>query len=436
MNLEALVSRLWCLLFLPLFLLCSISILLRCRLLPLRKLPVALRLPFCGEGSDKGQMTAGQAASAALAATVGTGNIIGTAQALAMGGPGAAFWLWTAALLGFGVKYAEILLGLRGHRGAMGYLCDALGRRWAGFYAAAAAGGAILVGNMAQMNGAASALRALSGREDRLATLLLALALTLFVAFALSGGAVFVGRITARLVPGMAGLYVGVLVLVLLCHGDRVQPALEQIVQEAFHPRAALGAAGGAALRQSVVWGLRRGIFSNEAGLGTAANIHAEAAEGTAPVHALWGVFEVFADTVVICTLTALVLLTCGVPIPYGTLPGPELLENAVSTVLGGRGAQLFLALALALFGLSTVIGCAVSGGRCARWLGGAKGERRYRAAYLLCAGLGCLLPVSLIWQAADAVNLILAVPNLVALLILAPEVGAASVELDFSKWK
>lgn len=424
MDLEIINECAWSLLFLPLFSCCGLSLLFRCRFLPFRRFGVMLRSTILSREEQGKGVTPSQAANTALAATVGTGNIIGTAQAIAMGGPGAVFWLWAAALLGMSIKYAEILQGLRYQNGAMGYISAVLGRIPAGLYAVLAALSALAVGNMAQMNGAVQALCSLMEHKDLVLRLFLGVGLTLAVGLCILGGAGRVGRLMELLIPVMTLSYLILTGAVLITFRARLSVILRLIVSEAFHPRAILGAAGGAALRQTILWGLRRGSFSNEAGLGTAANIHAFAETVQPTIHALWGIFEVFADTLVVCTATALAILCSGVSVPYGSLPGAELLEAALAMVLGKNAARIYLAAALLLFGLSTVIGCSVSARRCVAWLFRGKGEQVYLYVYLGCALLGCLLPLELIWRAADCLNVLMACPNLLALLFLAPQTG------------
>lgn len=433
MDLKILNENVWSMLFLPLFGCCGISLLFRCRFLPFRRFGVMLRFTILGRDEQGRGLTPFQAASTALAATVGTGNIIGTAQAVAMGGPGAVFWLWTAALLGMTIKYAEILQGLRFQNGAMGYISAALGRFPAGVYALLAAVSALTVGNMAQMNGAVQALCRVMGHEEMSLRLILGLVLTAMIGLGIRGGAGHVGRLMERLIPMMTLSYLILTGAAIFAFRARLPGVLLRIALEAFHPRAVLGAAGGIGLRQTILWGLRRGSFSNEAGLGTAANIHAFAESEEPAIHALWGIFEVFADTLVVCTATALVILCSGVPVPYGALPGAELLEKALALMLGNRAAGIYVALALLLFGLSTVIGCSVNAKRCAAWLVRERREGPFLFIYLACALLGCLLPMELIWHAADFLNVLMACPNLAALLILAPQTGKEVVDSFFA---
>lgn len=432
MELEIINESIWSMLFLPLFGCCGISLLFRCRFLPFRRFGLMLRSTVFF-GKEQGSVfSPSQAASTALAATVGTGNIIGTAQAVAMGGPGAVFWLWTAALLGMTVKYAEILQGLRFRSGAMGYISAVLGRLPAGLYAALAALSALTVGNMAQMNGAVQALCRMLGRDEIVLRLTLGLILTVAVGLSICGGTGRVGKLMERLIPVMTISYLILTAAVLLCFRSLLPGILQLIVSEAFHPRAIRGAAGGVAFRQSILWGLRRGSFSNEAGLGTAANIHAYAGSDQPSLHALWGIFEVFADTLVVCSATALAILCSGVSVPYGILPGAELLQTALSMVLGRNAAGIYVTAALLLFGISTVIGCSVSAKRCVIWLFGERSERVYQSLYLGCALLGCVLPLELIWYMADCLNVLMACPNLLALLLLAPQTGMEVVQCFF----
>lgn len=418
MFLEQVNESLWSLVFLPLFACCGLL------LLPSFRLP-ALRISRGKDRNDAPGMRPWQAVSTALAATVGTGNIVGTAQAVAMGGPGAVFWLWCAAFLGCAVKYAEIYQGQR-HGGAVGYIRAALGKIPAKCYAVLTAVSALFVGNMAQMNAAVRALCGGAGERAVLLRLLLGLLLVGLLAVPIRGGAKAVGSSCEHLVPLMSALYLLVLGYALFRFRGRLPAVFGQILREAFHPRAALGAAGGLALRQTLLWGLRRGAFSNEAGLGSAANIHAEVRSDHPERHAFWGVFEVFADSFVLCTATALVLLASGVRIPFGTLPGSELLRDALAGIYGHGASYCFLSAALGLFGFSTVLGVYVCARRCVLWLGGERAERMYSRVFLACALLGCLLPLGLVWQLADTVNLLLSIPNLTALILLSASTSRA----------
>jgi AGCS family alanine or glycine:cation symporter len=421
MFLETWNESLWSVLFLPLYVLCAGSLLLRCRFLPFLRPGLVLQAARKGEDGSGEGMSPFQAASTALAATVGTGNIIGTAQAIAMGGPGALFWMWAASLLGMTVKYAEILLGQRMRGSAAAYIRVALGKLPAHFYGLLLSFSALTVGTMAQLNGCVGALCEACGRHSLSAKALIGLALTAVLALCLAGGVRRVLCFCERLVPAMGLGFLLAAGTALFCTRTRIPGALALVLRDALRPRAAIGAAGGVALRQTLLWGLRRGAFSNEAGLGTAAAIHAGVRSKDAPLHALWGVLEVFLDTILLCTATALVILCSGVPIPYGSMPGPELLRDAFTVSLGRRASDLVICMALTLFGFSTALGSTVVGTQCQEEMWGAGAGRRFRRLMVLCAFPGCVLPVELIWQAADSVNVLLAIPNLLSLLILAP---------------
>ncbi len=444
---------LWTWAFLPCLLVCGLLLTVRCRALPFRRFGLVLRVTLGGEEQGAGGgLSSFQAASTALAATVGTGNIVGTAQALAMGGPGAVFWLWIAAALGMSVKYAELYLCQRYRQrdrlgrpvgGPMSYIRQGLGPRFAplaGAYAALAAVSALSMGNLAQINtavsalsGAAELIRPLTAEERFLLRLALGFGLALLTGVLLSGGAGRVGRASALLVPLMSLLYLGVTAAVVLRGMENLPRALGEIFTGAFRPRAVLGAASGIGLREALEWGVRRGAFSNEAGLGSAAIAHGSVEAASPAVHGLWGIFEVFADTVVLCTATALAILCSGVPIPWGSRPGPELLGAALGTVFGPTGAALLLAAALSLFGFSTVTGCSVYGLRCLEYLFGERAEGPYRLVYTACVLLGSVLSAGAVWTAADTVNVLLSLPNFLALFALSGQVSRAVRRQFFS---
>ncbi len=431
MFLERINQALWSLCFLPLFVLCGLFLLpLLFSLLHRRRDNDNTVLP-----PSKGP-SPGQAAGTVLAASVGIGNIVGTAQAIAMGGPGAVFWMWAAALAGIPIKVAEIYYGQRRGKGAMGYISSELGRRSAFFFAALASLSALLMGDMAQMSASVSAVVSIAPGRENCLRLSAALLFPLLAGIILRGGSGRIGKVCAALVPLMAGAYALAAGGILFCYRDRVIPALRLILNSAFSPSAALGAGSGAALRQTLLWGLRRGSFSNEAGLGCAANVHACVSATSPERHALWGILEVSVDTLLICSLSALALLSAPISIPYGTLPGPELMQRVFAGVYGRVPAAGFLTLSLAAFGISTVLGAFVSASRCAEWIGW--GRRPYLCVYLLCAALGCLFPAEWIWRSADAVNVLMALPNLLALFLLAPirEKPGPARARDFQKFK
>lgn len=386
----------------------------------------------------RGALSPRQAITTALAATVGTGNIIGTTQAIAMGGYGAVFWLWVAAGLGMGVKYAEVALAVRFRErdargdwvgGPMYSIQNGLGRRWrwlAALFCVFGALAAFGIGNMAQAGSiadalvnAAIALRPDAARQEAALRLFLGLFLALVTAGVLFGGARRIGAVAERLVPLMSLLYIALTGAVIFAHRAALGRTLGLIFRAAFAPEAVLGGAGGITLRQCVVWGLRRSAFSNEAGLGSAAIAHA-AAQTEGPVQqGFYGIFEVFVDTIVLCTLTALAILVSGVEISFGTTPGAEVITAAFATVLGARPAALFVAAALALFAYSTILGWSLYGVRCVQYLLGLGASRVYQALYVLAVVVGTTQPLPLVWELADTCNGLMAIPNFIALFAL-----------------
>lgn len=445
---EQLNRFIWTYLFLPCLLLCGLLLTLRCGVPQVRRFGLMLRCTIGGgrHGETEGEISPLQAASTALAATVGTGNIVGTAQAIAMGGRGAVFWMWAAAFLGMAIKYGEILLGVK-YRvrrrdgqlsgGPMYYIERGLGPRFAplgAMYAALAALSVLSMGNMSQINGCVSAIThaaasftALSPESAFHLRLGLGLGAALLAAVILAGDAKRVGRVTELLVPFMSAAFLIFTSAVVICHAQQLPPVLRGIVHDAFSPRAALGAAGGLGLKEAMHWGIRRSAFSNEAGLGTAAIAHAAASADNPARHALWGIFEVFADTIVISSATALAILCSGVEIPWGAVPGPELLQSAIATVFGSRCASLFMALSLSLFGFSTVVGCSIYGVRCVQYLFGESSGGLYRLVYAACVVIGSVMSTNLVWAAADTVNALMSVPNFIALFALSGLIGRES---------
>ncbi|MBR5094253.1 MAG: sodium:alanine symporter family protein [Oscillospiraceae bacterium] len=425
MFFSTLEDTLWAGLFLPLFLLSGVSLIRAAGPLPFRALPSLLRTEHSRRQKRAGDYRGIQAASVSLSATIGTGNIVGTAQAIAMGGPGAVFWMWIAAVLGMWIKYAEILLGQLHPGGAVRYIRLALGKKAAGAYALLGALSALAVGDMAQMNGAVSAVSAALPRsESPTLRILLALVLSTLLWSVLAGGAARVGHAAEALVPGMTIVFLFFTARTILAHHEQILPIFREICRCAFHPEAIRGAVGGIGVRQTILWGLRRGAFSNEAGLGTASIVHSAVASKEPAIHASWGIVEVFVDTILLCTFAALTILCSGADIGYGHLPGPELFRDALASVWGTRTASWALSLFLALFSFTTVMGCSVTGTRCFCALFDPSAEQFYRTAYVICAVLGCLLPTEAIWRAADLINVSMAVPALLSLVLLSPSLG------------
>lgn len=430
--LDKLNDLVWTGIFLPCVLLCGLLLSLRSRFLQLRLFPASLRqLTKGGRGDGVSPV---QAASTALASTLGTGNIVGTAQAIAMGGPGAVFWMWAAALLGMAVKFAEIGLSVAtrrrdgaGYLGGPMYYIGSLGEKFrplALMYALLAALSAFGIGNLSQISSAAGAVASAAEKiapelDPRRLRLWLGVILTLTAWLILRGGAAGVGRAAERLVPSMAGLFLLLSLFVLCCHAQALPAALRAIVTGAFSPRTAVSGIGGFGTAQAIQWGLRRGAFSNEAGLGSSAIAHGSAAACSPGEQGLWGIFEVFADTIVICTATALTILCSGVGIPWGSSPGAELLLSAWETCIPAAPAACFMALSLLLFAFTSVLGWALYGTQCVRFLWGEKAAAPYRLCFSLAITVGCLVSLRTVWAAADLLNGLMAIPNFIALFAL-----------------
>ena len=430
--LDKLNDLVWTGIFLPCVLLCGLLLSLRSRFLQLRLFPASLRqLTKGGRGDGVSPV---QAASTALASTLGTGNIVGTGQAIAMGGPGAVFWMWAAALLGMAVKFAEIGLSVAtrrrdgaGYSGGPMYYIGSLGEKFrplALMYALLAALSAFGIGNLSQISSAAGAVAGAAEKiapelDPRRLRLWLGIILTLTAWLILRGGAAGVGRAAERLVPSMAGLFLLLSLFVLCCHAQALPAALRAIVTGAFSPRTAGAGIGGFGTAQAIQWGLRRGAFSNEAGLGSSAIAHGSAAARSPGEQGLWGIFEVFADTIVICTATALTILCSGVGIPWGSSPGAELLLSAWETCIPAAPAACFMALSLLLFAFTSVLGWALYGTQCVRFLWGEKAAAPYRLCFSLAITVGCLVSLRTVWAAADLLNGLMAIPNFIALFAL-----------------
>lgn len=417
---------LWGGFYFPMLFLCAALLAVGTRALPLRRLSRALVLPFSARREER------RAAAVSLGSTVGTGNIIGTSQAIAMGGPGALFWIWMAALAGMLVKYSEIALVLRFRQGQRGfgppdYIGGGLGwKRTARLYAWLALLSAFGMGCLVQMNAISLSLldagemlaggRAPDRAGFRLAAGLLFAGVTLLLSLRGTAG---IDRAAALLVPLMALLFGSVSLALLAQNRQRLPGVFALILRSAFSPRAALGASCGVTLRSCIRWGVRRSAFSHEAGLGTAAIAHADDVADDPAAAALWGVFEVFADTMLVCTLTGLCILCAAGPIPFGAAPEGGLYARALVSLLGGRGAALFLALCVTLFAYTSVLSALRFTLRCLDFLTGGRGTGFLRALFLLAVTAGALLPAHKVWILADSINALLAVPNLTALVLL-----------------
>lgn len=369
----------------------------------------------------------------ALAATVGTGNIAGVAGAIAIGGPGAVFWMWISAFFGMAVKFAESVLAVRfresdGRAGPMYIIHKGLSVRWhwlAYLYSVLGVIAAFGVGNAAQVNAVVTALNG-TGVSKTFVTVL-GVILAAAVAWMVMGGAGKVAGAAEVLVPVVGGAYVLLCLTALVLCGERLGPAFREIFQGAFDPGAVTGGVVGS-LMVTLRIGVSRGTFTNEAGMGTAAIAHGSA-EGSSPEEqGLMGIMEVFLDTIVICTLTALVILTSGVDIPYGEAAGSELTASALA-VNFGPWVRAALCGFLVLFALATILGWGFYAGRCAEFLLGKISWKWFGICQGAAVLLGLFLDTRTVWTLAELVNGLMAVPNLVAVLALSGAVRRLTAE-------
>ncbi|MCR1918282.1 sodium:alanine symporter family protein [Frisingicoccus caecimuris] len=413
---------------------------LRTRFLQIRKFPYAIKTTlgrmFRKREASDGAMTPFQAVCTALAATVGTGNIAGVAGAIAIGGPGAVFWMWISALLGMCTKFSEVTLAVhfreRNARGdlvggPMYYIKNGLSKYWQWLAVAFSAFGVLTVfgtGNATQVNTITTAINSallnynvISDSAVNLSNIIMGITIAVLVGLVLLGGVKRIGSVAEKLVPFMAVFYIILALGVVLLNIENVPRVLYSIVYGAFNPSAVTGGVVGGFFL-SVQKGVSRGIFSNEAGLGTGSIAHA-CADTQKPVkQGFFGIFEVFTDTILICTLTALVILCSGVPVSYGSAAGAEL------TILGftstyGNWVSIFTAVAMCCFAFSTIIGWGLYGARCIEFLFSSRVIKPFMVVYSLVAILGATVDLGLLWSIAETFNGLMSIPNLIALFLL-----------------
>ena len=383
-----------------------------------------------------GAITPFQALTTALAATAGTGNIVGITSAITLGGPGAVFWLWVSAIIGMCTKYAETALAVkfrvRGENGEltggpMYYIKYGLSKRWHwlaapfcifGALAALGVGNAIQVGNMTStINHALAAFSPQAAGFAGVINLSVGIIVALITALTLFGGIRRLGRATEMIVPIMSLIYVGAALIVIFANIGRIGAVFSGIFTAALSPAAVFGGAAGISIRSAITWGLKRGVFSNEAGLGSAPIAHAATSEKDPVIQGLYGVFEVFIDTIVMGTITALTLLISGIELGYGYIGTAALNINAFATVFGLRAGALIIASCMTLFAIATVLGWSLYGVRCCEYLLGKRSVKPYLLLYVLMTVVGATMDLSLAWEISDTLNGLMAIPNLIALL-------------------
>ncbi|MDD6839037.1 MAG: sodium:alanine symporter family protein [Clostridiales bacterium] len=387
--------------------------------------------------AGEGAVTPFQAVCTALAATVGTGNIAGITGAIALGGPGAVFWMWISALFGMCTKFAEVTLAIHFRErndkgdwvgGPMYYISKGLGKNWkwlGSLFALFGMLAAFGIGNMTQIN---SIVTSISGTINSFtpinvntANLIIGIIVAIFCAIVLIGGLKRIGQVTEKLVPFMAVIYILSALIIFFAHIGNIGNVLRSIFVGAFTPSAVVGGAAGITISAAVKRGVGRGVFSNEAGLGSAPIAHAAADTDSAVRQGCFGVFEVFADTIVICTLTAFAVLMSGTPINFGQAAGADLTIAAFGTTFGRVGG-IIISVGLTLFATSTILSWCLYGTRCAEFLfKTTKIIKPYQVIFCLIIVLGAVTELSLVWDIADTLNGLMALPNLVGLLALSP---------------
>ena len=428
---------------------------IRTGFIQLRKLRFSMKMTigkiFSKTEAKDGAITPFQAVCTALASTVGTGNIAGVAGAIAIGGPGAVFWMWISALLGMCTKFAEVILAVRFREknehgdwvgGPMYYIKNGLGKNWKWMASLYAALGVLTVfgtGNATQVNTIVAAIDSALLSYNVVGTgqlstvnLVIGVIIAITVALVLLGGIKRIGKVAEALVPFMALLYIVLGLGIILLNIHNVPAVFVSIFQGAFHPAAVTGGVVGT-MFTCMTKGVSRGIFSNEAGLGTGSIAHATSDTNEPVAQGLYGIFEVFVDTIIICTLTATTILVSGTPITYGQAAGAELTISGFVTTYGSW-VTLFTAIALVCFAFSTILGWGLYGTRCLEFLFGSKVNKPFMVAYSLVAIVGATMDLGLLWGIADTFNGLMAIPNLVGLFLLSPVVFKLVKEY-FSKY-
>ena len=412
----------------------------RTKFIQIRKFPYAMKVTigrmFKKKEAADGAMTPFQAVCTALAATVGTGNIAGVAGAIAIGGPGAVFWMWISAILGMCTKFSEVTLAVHFREknekgelvgGPMYYIKNGLKKHWHWLAYLFSIFGVLTVfgtGNATQVNTITTAIDSalenygiMSGDSAKTVNLIIGIILAVLLAMILLGGIKRIGQVTEKLVPFMALLYIVFAIGVIALNIQNIPSVFSLIIEGAFNPASVTGGAVGSFF-VSMKKGVSRGIFSNEAGLGTGSIAHA-CADTRKPVkQGFFGIFEVFVDTIVICTLTALVILCSEVPINFGSAAGAELTISGFTSTYGSW-VSIFTAVAMCCFAFSTIVGWGLYGARCIEFLFGSKVNKPFMLVYSLVAIVGATMDLGLLWSIAETFNGLMAIPNLIAVFLL-----------------
>lgn len=421
----------WGPLMLVLILGTGLYLMLGLKFMPLVRLGVGFRLLWQGRSKDdesSGEISPFQALMTCLAATVGTGNIAGVATAIFLGGPGALFWMWCTAMVGMATKFSEILLAVRYREvtpagnfvgGAMYFIKNGLGEKWkwlGGLFAIFAAITCFGTGNAVQTNAISGVLWGTFG----VPTWITALILFLLIASVLLGGLRRIGSVAGKIVPFMAILYTLASLLIIILNIKEVPAMFLHVIEEAFTPTAAQGGFAGATAMMAVRFGMARGIFANEAGLGSGPIAHATAT--STPIRqATIGMLDVFITTMIVCSMTGFAILVTGEWTAVGA-QGASLTARAFETALPGVGSAI-VAISLVMFAFTTILGWCVYGERSAIFLFGDRVLKPFRILYTIVVPIGALAQLDLVWILADTFNALMAFPNLIGVLLLSPVV-------------
>lgn len=376
--------------------------------------------------SEQGEISPFNALMTALAADIGTGNIVGVSTAIYIGGPGALFWMWVTALVGMATKFSEVLLSVHfrektpaGHwvGGAMYFIKNGLGPKWMWLGSCFALFGIVAcigTGAMVQGNSIGEAIQA----NLSIPTWFTAIAVFLLAGAVLIGGVKRIGAVAGKVVPAMAVIYVLISLIVIILHIDQLPRVLAWVVAEAFTPTAAEGGFAGATVMMAIRMGMARGVFSNEAGLGTAPMAHAAATSASPLVQASIGMLDTFIDTIIVCTMTGFAILVTGQW--TSGLTGAAMTSAAFETSLPGIGG-IAVTICLTFFAFTTALGWCVYGERCAIYFFGDKAQIPFRIVYCIAIPVGVLTQLDVVWLLADTCNALMAIPNLIAILLLSP---------------
>lgn len=402
------------------------------RFMPIVKLGTGFKLLWSGRIPDedknvKGEISPFNALMTSLSATIGTGNIAGVATAIFLGGPGALFWMWCTALVGMATKFAEAVLAVRYREvdangnhigGPMYYIKNGLSSKWSWLGGAFALFGSIAafgIGNTVQSNSVANALESSFGVPP-VAT---GVILMVLVGLVLMGGIKRIGDVAGKLVPLMAIFYISAGVVVLIVHAVELPAAIALIFESAFTETAAEGGFAGAAVWAAIRFGVARGVFSNEAGLGSAPIAHAAAKTNNPVAQGLVGMLGTFIDTLIVCSITGLAIIVSGEWTSGST--GAELTSNAFATAI--PGGNYIVAIALSVFAFTTILGWSVYGEKCVQYFFGVKAIMPFRVLWVIVVPIGAIGSLEFIWLLADTMNALMAIPNLIALVLLSPVV-------------